>query len=61
MSDIEKVKFVFSDIGIGYKVEGTKIVIDDFEIDGQTNEVVISFFESGKYQEFRVYPKGAEE
>ena len=56
MTDQEKIKAVFDEVGIKSIIEGNKIVIDMFEIDGQTNEVTIAFDENGKYHEFKIYP-----
>ena len=57
MNDMEKLADVFDEIGICYSIEGNKIILDDFEVDGSNNEVTISFYEDFKYQEFKVYPR----
>lgn len=56
MTDMQKIKAVFNEVGIGSYIDGNKIVISMFEIDGQTHEVTIAFDEDGKYHEFKVYP-----
>ena len=56
MTDQEKLKQAFDAVGIKSAIEGNKIIIDMFEIDGRTNEVTIAFDEAGKYHEFKVYP-----
>ena len=56
MTDMQKIKAVFNEVGIGSYIDGNKIVISMFEIDGQTHEVTIAFDEEGKYHEFKVYP-----
>ena len=56
MTDMQKIKAVFNKVGIGSYIDGNKIVISMFEIDGQTHEVTIAFDEDGKYHEFKVYP-----
>lgn len=57
MTDFDKLTAVFTEIGIGYSVEGKDIKLSDFDIDGVNADVYIKFYENGKYQEFSVYPK----
>lgn len=57
MTDLEVVKHCFDVVGIGYAVEGNKLILNEFEVDGATSEIVIKFYDDGKYQEFVVYPR----
>jgi hypothetical protein len=57
MTDFDKLTAVFTEIGIGYCVEGKDIKLNDFDIDGVNADVYIKFYENGRYQEFSVYPK----
>lgn len=57
MTDFDKLTAVFTEIGIGYCVDGKDLKLSDFDIDGVNADVYIKFYEDGKYQEFSVYPK----
>lgn len=55
MTDTEKLKATFDEIGVLSTIEGNKIVIDPFDVDGGAHEVTIAFSEDGKYHEFKIY------
>lgn len=57
MTDLEMIKHCFDAVGIGYAVEGNKLILDEFEVDGATSEIVIKFYDDDKYQEFVVYSR----
>ena len=55
MTDMDHLKQTFDSIGVGCSIDGNKLVIDSFDIDGCTHDVTICFDESGEYHEFKVY------
>ena len=55
MTDMEKLKATFDEIGVLSTIEGNKIVIDPFDVDGGSHEVTVAFSEEGKYHEFKLY------
>lgn len=57
MTDLEMIKRCFDSVGIEYAVEGNKLILDEFEVDGATSEIVIKFYDDDKYQEFVVYSR----
>lgn len=55
MTDFEKFKKFFDDIGIKYEVNGDCLYLDNFAVrDSQL--IVVDFYEDGKFQCFSPYP-----
>ena len=61
MTDKEKFKQLFTEVGIEFTENGNLLEVDKFYIDGSSDDVdfVISFYDDenlkDKFQEFRVY------
>ena len=55
MTDLEKFKKFFDDMGIKYEVNGDCLYMDAFETRGG-QLIVVDFYEDGKFQCFSPYP-----
>lgn len=60
MSDFEKFKKFFDDMGIKYEVNGDCLYLDGFETRG-SQLIVVDFYEDGKFQCFSPYPDSDDE
>ena len=61
MTDKEKFKKLFTEVGIEFTENGNLLEVDKFYVDGSSDDVdfVVSFYDDedlkDKFQEFRVY------
>lgn len=61
MTDKEKFKKLFTEVGIEFAENGNLLEVDKFYVDGSSDDVdfVVSFYDDedlkDKFQEFRVY------
>lgn len=54
MTDFEKFKMFFDDIGIEYEINGGCLYLDNFAVRGG-GLIVVDFYEDGKFQYFNPY------